>query len=86
MRAGIEADQEHGRKLVLLARAAEVNWAVAETLGDEELEARLYRPVAAFRALPVPVIGRIEDGQLRPDLRCFEDEGAFVEQLPTLGH
>jgi transposase len=31
-------------KFVLLARAAGVDWAVAQTLTDEELEARLYRP------------------------------------------
>ena len=42
---------------------------------------------AAFRALPVPVIGRIEAGQLRLDLRCLEDgpqAQAFVEQLALL--
>ncbi len=41
----------------------------------------------AFRALPVPVIGRIEDGQFRLDLRCLEDGGderAFVAQLALL--
>jgi len=41
----------------------------------------------AFRALPVPVIGRIEEGQLRLDLRCLEDgpqAQAFVEQLALL--
>jgi L-seryl-tRNA(Ser) seleniumtransferase len=41
----------------------------------------------AFRALPVPVIGRIEDGQLRLDLRCLdgaEAEASFVAQLPQL--
>ena len=45
------------------------------------------RLAAAFRSLPVPVIGRIEDGQLRLDLRCLEDgddERAFVAQLPLL--
>jgi L-seryl-tRNA(Ser) seleniumtransferase len=36
---------------------------------------------AAFRALPTPVIGRIEEGALRFDLRCLEDEAGFVEQL-----
>jgi len=45
------------------------------------------RLAAAFRALPVPVIGRIEDGQFRLDLRCLEDGGderAFVTQLALL--
>ena len=39
---------------------------------------RLWR--AAFRGLPVPVIGRIEDGALILDLRCLEDEAGFVAQ------
>ncbi len=44
----------------------------------------LDRIAAALRALPVPVIGRIEDGALRFDLRCLEDEGGFVAQLSKL--
>lgn len=39
---------------------------------------------ASFRALPVPVIGRIEDGALVLDLRCLDDEAEFVGQLPLL--
>jgi L-seryl-tRNA(Ser) seleniumtransferase len=39
---------------------------------------------AAFRALPLPVIGRIEDGELRLDLRCLDDEAGFVAQLAAL--
>ena len=31
-------------KFILLARAAGVDWAIAQTLSDEQLEARLYRP------------------------------------------
>jgi L-seryl-tRNA(Ser) seleniumtransferase len=36
---------------------------------------------AAFRRLPVPVIGRIEDGTLMFDLRCLEDETGFLRNL-----
>ena len=32
---------------------------------------------AAFRKLPVPVIGRISEGAFRLDLRCLEDEEEF---------
>jgi len=45
------------------------------------------RLAAALRGLPVPVIGRIEDGQVRLDLRGLdgpEAEQAFVAQLPQL--
>jgi len=38
----------------------------------------------AFRALPVPVIGRIKDGTFIIDLRCLEHEDEFVEQLKHL--
>jgi L-seryl-tRNA(Ser) seleniumtransferase len=39
---------------------------------------------AAFRALPVPVIGRISDGAFILDMRCMEHEQEFVEQLRQL--
>jgi L-seryl-tRNA(Ser) seleniumtransferase len=44
----------------------------------------LARLAAAFRALPIPVIGRIEDGCLKLDLRCLDDHEAFVGQLSRL--
>ena len=37
-----------------------------------------------FRALPIPVIGRIGDGTLYFDLRTLDDEQAFVAQLDKL--
>ena len=39
---------------------------------------------AAFRGLPIPVIGRINDGRYLLDLRCLDDEAAFVAQLGLL--
>ncbi|MCC8428509.1 L-seryl-tRNA(Sec) selenium transferase [Reyranella aquatilis] len=37
-----------------------------------------------FRALPIPVIGRIADATLHFDLRTLDDEAAFVAQLDRL--
>lgn len=39
---------------------------------------------AAFRTVPVPVIGRIAQGALMFDLRCLEDEALFAAQLAAL--
>jgi L-seryl-tRNA(Ser) seleniumtransferase len=44
----------------------------------------LERLAAAFRRLPISVIGRIEDGAQILDLRCLEDEAAFVANLAGL--
>jgi L-seryl-tRNA(Ser) seleniumtransferase len=41
----------------------------------------LTRIAAAFRRLPRPVIGRIQEGAFILDLRCLDDEKAFLEQL-----
>jgi L-seryl-tRNA(Ser) seleniumtransferase len=37
-----------------------------------------------LRRLPIPVIGHIEAGTVVLDLRCLEDEGAFLAQLADL--
>jgi L-seryl-tRNA(Ser) seleniumtransferase len=47
-------------------------------------EARLNQLIDSFRALPIPVVGRLKDGALLFDLRCLEDEAAFLAQLPKL--
>jgi len=46
--------------------------------------AALERMAAAFRALPQPVIGRIQDGAFVLDLRCLTDEDGFCAQLEQL--
>jgi L-seryl-tRNA(Ser) seleniumtransferase len=45
---------------------------------------RLQALAAAFRSLPIPVIGRITDGALVLDLRCLDDEKGFLAQLAQL--
>jgi L-seryl-tRNA(Ser) seleniumtransferase len=52
--------------------------------GKRGMGTALERIARAFRELPVPVIGRIQDGAFILDLRCLEDERAFVGQLPAL--
>ena len=46
--------------------------------------AAVERLAARFRHLPVPVVGRIHHGALWLDLRCLEDEAAFLAQLGAL--
>lgn len=43
------------------------------------------RLAARLRALPVPIIGRVADGMFVMDLRCLDQEAAFVDQLTLLG-
>ncbi|MDB5582068.1 MAG: selA, partial [Bradyrhizobium sp.] len=38
----------------------------------------------ALRQLPVPVVGRIDDNTLIFDLRCLDDEAAFIANLAAL--
>ena len=47
-------------------------------------DAALQRLAAAFRALPVPIVGRINDGRLFFDLRTLDDPAPVTEQLPLL--
>jgi L-seryl-tRNA(Ser) seleniumtransferase len=44
----------------------------------------LDRLAAAFRRLPIPVIGRTENGAQILDLRCLENEEAFIQNLADL--
>ena len=44
----------------------------------------LDRLAVALRRLPVPVIGRIEEGRLILDLRCLEEVEPFVANLACI--
>ncbi len=48
-------------------------------------EGRFFKALdAAFRKLPIPVVGRVTDNAYRLDLRCLQDEPAFTAQLAGL--
>ena len=62
-------------------------WAIAiapAPAGKRGTGTALKRLAAAFAALPRPVIGRVQDDRLVLDLRCLDDEAAFVAQLGEL--
>jgi L-seryl-tRNA(Ser) seleniumtransferase len=45
---------------------------------------RLESLVSALRGLPIPVVGYVKEGALMLDLRCLDDEAAFLAQLGEL--
>ena len=57
---------------------------IAVSISGKRRSAAAADIAAAFRALPVPVIGHISDGAFIMDLRCMEHEQEFVEQLRHL--
>lgn len=58
---------------------------IVPRVGKRAAGSEIGRLAARFRALPVPVVGRVEDGALVFDLRCLEDEAGFAGQLAGLG-
>ncbi|MBI3938733.1 MAG: L-seryl-tRNA(Sec) selenium transferase [Betaproteobacteria bacterium] len=57
---------------------------IAVTGGGRRASSFPEKIAAAFRALPVPVIGRIKESTFILDLRCLDDETGFVAQLDKL--
>ncbi|CAA7623452.1 selenocysteine synthase [Magnetospirillum sp. LM-5] len=62
------------------------SWAIVlrPPLGTKSEGRALDQLAAAWRGLPVPVVGRIADGALWFDLRCLEDHAPFLAQLADL--
>jgi L-seryl-tRNA(Ser) seleniumtransferase len=73
-------ESQIGSGALPLETIASAGLAVAAAAGGLALE----RLAAALRALPMPVIGRIDHDQLVLDLRCLDDEEGFAANLARL--
>jgi L-seryl-tRNA(Ser) seleniumtransferase len=80
----IDCESQIGSGALPLQKIASAGLAIRPAGGKRGSGAALERLAKAFRDLPVPVIGRLQDGALVLDLRCLDDEEAFVAQLPRL--
>ena len=58
--------------------------AITPTASKKGSGTLLKRIAAGFRALPIPVIGRIQDGSFLMDVRCLDEEAGFISQLTKL--
>ncbi len=81
--AVVACDSQIGSGALPTQRIASMAIAI-RPLGKRGAGAALNRLAASFRALPIPVIGRVHDGAFVLDLRCLEDEASFAGQLAAL--
>jgi L-seryl-tRNA(Ser) seleniumtransferase len=74
-------DSQIGSGALPTKRIASVGLAIKPVAKKRGAGIGLKELAASFRNLPMPVIGRIQDGTFILDLRCLEDEAGFVAQL-----
>ena len=80
----VECDSQIGSGALPTRRIPSAGLAIRPSGGKKPSGTALEKLAAAFRNLPMPVIGRLQDGALVMDLRCLEDEPAFLAQLSHL--
>ena len=79
-----ECRSQFGSGALPQQRVPSAGLAISPRTGKRGRGAALRRLAAAFRGLPVPVIGRIRNDEFVLDLRCLEDEAGFAAQLSRL--
>ncbi|HUZ74535.1 MAG TPA: L-seryl-tRNA(Sec) selenium transferase [Stellaceae bacterium] len=80
----IACDSEIGSGALPTRKIASAGLAIIPAMGRRGRGTALKQLADSFRHLPVPVIGRLQDGAFILDLRCLEDETAFADQLAAL--
>lgn len=83
----VECRSQIGSGSLPVDRLDSAGLAIASPTGGKRSGAFPERIARALRDLPIPVVGRIEDGEVRLDLRCLdgaETEPRFLQQLALL--
>ena len=80
----IDCDSQIGSGALPTQRIPSAGLGIRPRAPKRASSAALNGLAVALRALPIPVIGRIHNGQLILDLRCLEDGAILIAQLPQL--
>ena len=77
----IECESQVGSGSMPNRRLKSAAISITPNFGKRGAGSALTEIARKFRALPIPVIGHIENGSFLLDIRCLEDIEAFVSQL-----
>ena len=79
-----DCNSQIGSGSLPLARIPSAALVILSKESKKKSGSAIRRLTDTLRALPIPVIGRIQDNALWLDLRCLEDEERFTAQLTNL--
>ncbi len=80
----VPCDSQIGSGAQPVQNLPSVALAIRPEVGGKGTGSALKRISGAFCALPIPVIGRVQDDALLLDLRCLTDEAGFLGQIDHL--
>lgn len=82
--SAVSCESQIGSGALPTQRIPSAGLAIKPVAGKRGSGTALKALAASLRALPVPVIGRVQEGAVILDLRCLEDERGFVAQLAQI--
>jgi L-seryl-tRNA(Ser) seleniumtransferase len=80
----IACESQVGSGALPTQRIPSAGIAIKPQTGKRGTGTALKMLAASLRALPVPVIGHVQEGALVLDLRCLDDESTFAAQLDRI--
>ncbi|MGH7032733.1 MAG: L-seryl-tRNA(Sec) selenium transferase [Stellaceae bacterium] len=79
--SAVSCESQIGSGALPAQRIPSAGIAIKPAAGKRGSGTALRALAGSLRALPVPVIGRVQEGAVILDLRCLEDEPGFMAQL-----